>query len=246
MRIRAIVCEVLYREFAYCAAKSRNVVDLDFVTQGLHDVGCDRMCARLQAEIDATEAERYDAVILGYALCSNGIVGLQARGVPVVIPRAHDCVSLLLGSRKLYDKIHSENPGTYFLSTGWCERDGSNLEKMENSILDSLGFGRSYEDYVRDYGEENAKFIMESLKGGLQHYSRFLFIRLGLGPEDGQEAEARERAAANGWDFDMMDGDLGLLQRLCDGDWNGDEFIILKPGSRVAAVYDGDIIKSVE
>jgi len=106
--------------------------------------------------------------------------------------------------------------------------------------------GRSYEDYVREYGEENAKFIMESLKGGLQHYNRFLFIRLGLGPEEEQEAEARERAASNGWKLDVMNGDLGLLQKLCDGDWDEDEFLVLEPGSRIAAVYDGNVIKSEE
>ena len=82
-RLKAIACEVVYREMCFCAAKSRNIIDLHFLTQGLHDLGAEKMRDRLQQEIDAVDAEKYAAVLLAYALCNNGIVGLRAAGVPL-------------------------------------------------------------------------------------------------------------------------------------------------------------------
>jgi len=77
------------------------VVDARFLSKGLHDRGARVMRAGLQAAIDEAEAdaEKYDALALGYGLCGNGLAGLEARSVPLVLPRAHDCITLLMGSR---------------------------------------------------------------------------------------------------------------------------------------------------
>ena len=123
MRIKVISCDVLYRELCYAAARSEHQVDVQFLTKGLHDEGCRPMRLRLQAEIDKTDGPKYDAIVLGYALCGNGTVGLTARHLPVVIPRAHDCITLLMGSKKAYEDYFDSHSGVYFRSTGWLERD---------------------------------------------------------------------------------------------------------------------------
>jgi hypothetical protein len=38
-----------------------------------------------------------------YGLCNLALTSLRARAVPVVVPRAHDCITLYLGSRQRYD-----------------------------------------------------------------------------------------------------------------------------------------------
>jgi hypothetical protein len=38
-----------------------------------------------------------------------------------------------------------------------------------------------------------------------------------------------------------MAGDLVLIRRLLEGDWDGD-FLILEPGQQVTMTYDGDVI----
>jgi len=38
-----------------------------------------------------------------------------------VVPRAHDCITLLLGSKERYAKLFGERPGTYWYSAGWLE-----------------------------------------------------------------------------------------------------------------------------
>jgi hypothetical protein len=60
------------------------------------------MSARIQESIDRVDPARHEAVLLGYGLCNNGVVGLHAP-VPLVISRAHDCITLLLGSRERYN-----------------------------------------------------------------------------------------------------------------------------------------------
>ena len=48
MKLKAICCDVLYREMCAAAARSVNCVDLEFLPKGLHDLGAEKMQARLQ------------------------------------------------------------------------------------------------------------------------------------------------------------------------------------------------------
>ncbi len=241
MRIRIIACEVLAREVHHVAARSEAVVNVTLLQQGLHDLGPDGMRERLQAAVDAVPRASCDAVALGYALCSRGAEGVVARDVPVVMPRAHDCITLLLGSRERYSREFDRVPGTYYYSAGWHERDDSKVGSA-TSIPSQLGMDKSYKEYVELYGEENAKFIAEELHGGLRHYERMLFLESGLGGEGPAREAARGRAEREGWRFEVAKADLSLLERLVSGDWSED-FIILAPGEHAVATHDERIME---
>lgn len=243
MRLRVIACEVVAREIFHLAARVEPVVDITLVTRGLHDLGPDRMRRRLQEEIDSTNPELYDAVALGYALCSRGTEGLLAREVPVAVPRAHDCITLLLGSRERYLREFEARPGTYYLSAGWHERDRENGLR-EPSIASDLGTDRTYEEYAARFGEENARYIVDQLRGGLRYYDRLVFIRTGLGGEAEALEAGRARAESEGWSFEIVKADLSLLERLLAGDWD-DDFAVLRPGEALRATHDGRILERV-
>jgi len=119
MRLKCIACEIVYRELCAAVALSPHVVDLEFLPKGLHDIGSVGMLREMQAAVDRVDASRYDAVLLGYALCNNGVVGLRDRERPLVLPRAHDCITLFLGSRRRYNDYFHANTGVYFLTSGW-------------------------------------------------------------------------------------------------------------------------------
>jgi hypothetical protein len=138
-RFNLISCEILHREITWCVARCRNIIDVTFLPKGLHDVGECGMSGALQEAIDGVDASRCEAILLGYGLCNNGIRGLRAT-VPLVVPRAHDCITLLLGSKERYRDYFSCNPGTYFKSTGWIERDSSSSDDPD-SIPSQLGLG---------------------------------------------------------------------------------------------------------
>jgi len=236
-RYKLIACEILYRELCYHVALSPNIVDLQFLPKGLHDLGEQGMSARLQQAIDAVEAGRYRAILLGYALCNNGIRGLRAP-LPMIVPRAHDCITLLLGSRQRYREAFEANPGTYFESTGWLERNEADQDRGRQ-----LGLQASYEDYARKYGEDNARYLVEGLGDGLHNYSAYAYIAT-VGEFRDYERLTREDAQARGWSCTRLEGEPGLLRRLVDGPWEESEFLVVPPGSHPAPSHDEGVLRA--
>lgn len=224
-------------------ARSPNLVDLEFVPKGLHDLGCAEMVKRLQEALGRVDESRYEAVLLGYALCNNGLVGLCARTRPLIVPRAHDCITFFLGSAARYTQVFNDNLGTYFKTTGWMER-GETLsgELKQLSLQRKLGMDQSYEQLLAKYGEENARYIWDTLCDTSRNYSQFTFIEMGLEPDDSFERRVREDAAARGWKFKKIPGDMGLILRLVNGPWDEKEFLTVPPGQRVVASFDEGII----
>jgi len=241
MRLKLIACEVFYREACAVAARSPNQVDLVFVAQGLHNLGSPRMLAELQGRVDATDPAVHEAVCLGYGLCGNGILGLVAPKVPVVVPRAHDCLACFFGSRERYMKYFEANPRVYYKTSGWLERAGQ-------MGTDQLSFGTpekpapTWEELVAKFGEEDAAYIRDTLSTHLKHYDQITYIDMGIEPTDQFEARARAEAAKFGWKYEKIPGDLGYLQRLVDGPWDDADFLTVPPGRKIAPKYDGSII----
>jgi hypothetical protein len=240
MRILLIGCEVIIRELCDAVTRSPHVVDARFLSKGLHDLGSRAMRSGIQAAIDeaGSSAEKYDAIALGYGLCGNGLAGVQARTVPLVVPRAHDCITLLMGSRDRFESYFQGHPGVYYRSTGWVER-GADLEPLARS---QTGLGASLDDLVERYGEDNGRFLFEELTRYQKNYQQLSFIETGIEP-DGRFREAAEsEAAAKGWRFEAVRGDLGLFRALLSGDWDEASFLIVPPGHCIAPRPDQGII----
>ena len=115
MRIRAIACEVMARTLYREAALAPHVIDVELLEQALHDDRPASRLSRLQSQIDATPAAKYQAIVLLYGLCNLALEGLQARDLPVAVARAHDCITLYLGSRQRYDAEILRDPGYLLL-----------------------------------------------------------------------------------------------------------------------------------
>ncbi|OHB71244.1 MAG: hypothetical protein A2V70_15175 [Planctomycetes bacterium RBG_13_63_9] len=252
LRLKLIACEILYRECCAAVARSTNQVDVEFLPKGLHDVGQARMSARLKevlaqfqesAEQSADETP-YDAILLGYGLCSNGLLGLEAKTIPLVIPRAHDCITLLLGDKQRYLDYFQSHPGVYYKSSGWIERGDGLTQLDRDSIPHETGMNQTYEQLVAKYGEDNAKFLYEQLCDLTHNYSGLTYIEMGIEPDDRFEQQTRRIAAERGWQFEKLQGDMAIIQDLLDGAWDAERFLVVPPGSRVAASFDDGIIRA--
>lgn len=229
MHCKVIACEVLSRELYHCAARSCNTLDIDLMTQGLHD-NSDTCRVTLQEQIDALDAKRFDAVLLGYGLCNNGLAGVRARGVQVVIPRAHDCITFLLGSRERYAEEFFGHPGTYYFSSGWLEYEDRGGERVGYVQKSGLAERMAYRELVAKYGEENAEFISQTMSAWTQHYTRGAHIRFPFSGHLNHADGVRETCRKEGWEYAEIEGDVTLVQDLLDGRWDAERFLVLEPG----------------
>jgi hypothetical protein len=239
MRLKLICCEVLFREMCDACAHSPHQVDVEFQPKGLHDLGRAPMAAKIQQAVDQTPEGRYDAILLGYGLCGNGLDGLTARHTRLVLPRAHDCIALLMGSRDRYQQYFEQNPGAFYRSTGWLER-GQGLQQLTH---DTIGFDQSLDAMILKYGDDNGRYLYQELTSYRAHYRKLTFIETGLESGGKFFGEALAEAQDKGWNFERLPGDLAWLRRLVDGDWNDSDFLVALPGQRIVASYDPAIVK---
>ena len=242
MRLKLISCEIFLREFCTLVARSHNTIDVEFLPKGLHDIGAEGMQKRLQEALDRVEDDKYEAILLGYGLCNNGLVGLVARKVPLVLPRAHDCITVFLGSAKRYEEYFNSHPGVYFKTTGWIERGRADGELSQLAIGQQLGMHHTYEELVKRYGEDNARFLFDELQQITKNYRQFTFIEMGIEPDGSYEERSRKEATERGWIFEKVKGDMGLAQRFVDGIWDDKEFLVVPVGSRIIADYEHGIV----
>ncbi|MGI6384736.1 MAG: DUF1638 domain-containing protein [bacterium] len=225
LKLKVIACGVLARELYHLAAVARNIIDIQLLPQGLHNEP-DKLRQRLQQRIDAVleEGMDYDAILLGYGLCSNGLAGITARNIPLIVPRGHDCITILLGSKEAYKDYFDAHGGVYWYSPGWIERSlPPGKERYE----------RTLQQYIERYGEDNALYLMETENNWHKEYSLATYIDWEMPDSEEYKGYTRECAAYLGWGYDEFTGDEGLLQRLLNGDWNNDDFLTVPPESMI-------------
>ena len=238
MRLKFIVCKVLQKEAYLCAARSKNVIDIVLMRQGLHNEP-DKLRRQVQQELDQTVDERdrpYDAALLGYGICSNGTVGLSSK-IPIVVPRGHDCMTLLLGSKEKYREYFDTHRGIYWYSPGWIDHnDQPGKERYE----------RTLQEYRKKYGDDNAEYLMKTEQGWMNEYSWATYVDWDLPGKDEYIKFTKECAEYLGWNYDRIEGDSGLMQRFVDGKWDNSEFLTVKPGRKIAEDLTSEDIISAE
>jgi hypothetical protein len=244
MRLLALTCEVLARSVYLCAARSPHVVDVHLNRRGLHD-DPPNLRTILQDEIDGIGAP-YDAVVLAYGLCGGATAGLRAGTIPLVVPRAHDCIAIFLGSRDRYTTEFGGHPGTYWYVQDYLERtdDGSAFGGV-GAVSDAAARA-THEEYVARYGADNAAYLMETLGAWREHYDRAVFVDVGVsGPAAAiaVEARARDDAERRGWAFEKLAGELLLVKRLLEGEWDPADFLVVRPGEQLVMSYDEGVIR---
>ena len=239
-RLLLVACRVFERELEVLARSAKTEMQIHYVEIGLHEQPGAQLRAALQEEINSVPEEDYDAVGLGYGLCNRGLVGLKSHGLPVIIPRAHDCLGILLGGSKRYLAELEKETGTYFQSCGWIEHLPA--DRTLRPMAAGSGLSLNKEEMIARYGEEATQFLLEEYAKFTQHYKRLAFISTPVAQVEERARKAGEIAQQQGWKFERLPGDLGWLRRLVDGEWQERDFLVLKPHQRVALSYDDGLI----
>jgi hypothetical protein len=234
-RAALLACRVFEREIALHAAGARHLVETRFFEVGLHDRP-DHLRATLQAQIDALDArDDIQAVILCYGLCGRGTAGLQAARHPLVIPRAHDCITLFLGSKEAYAAHQRRCPTCFYYTPGWNRgRRVPGPEKLAALRL----------ELARKFDPDDVEFLLETERAQWAHHDTAAY--LDLGTDDAElEADYSQRCAAwLGWKFEHLPGNPTLLRDLLWGRWDAARFQIIQPGERLAHSPDDAILRA--
>ncbi|MAE61714.1 MAG: hypothetical protein CMJ49_10215 [Planctomycetaceae bacterium] len=232
-----ITCAVLEQEFAQFAEGLDYIAHVELMEQGLHNEP-ERLYQQVQLAIDRIEADQPDvqAIVLGYGLCSRGTEGVTARRCKLVIARAHDCITLLLGSKERYAQYLAEHPGTYWYSPGW---------NIHHTPPGKERYERQYQQYVDNFGEDNAEYLMEMEQHWFKSYDRATFVDLGTSDIDTHLDYTRKCADWLGWSFDRQHGDTRLLRALLEGRWDDEDFVVLEPGHTIRMTDGPEVMVTV-
>ena len=205
-----IACATVIEEMLPLLTPDVGHMVLDF---GLHTDPA-KLRAALQDAIDQS-SRHAETIILGYGLCSQGVVGLRATDSTLVVPRVDDCISIFLGSGCAYREQSRAEPGTYYLTKGWIEA-GDNP------------FGQ-YDRIAEKYGHEKAERMIRLM---LANYKRLALINTGQYELERYRAYAKGEAEHLGLRYEEIEGSPDLVKRMINGPWDGD-FIVVRPGETI-------------
>jgi hypothetical protein len=234
MKYKIISCNVFTRSVCMEISRTPHVVDSDFTELGAHE-NADNLREIIQKKIDNAEGKGYDAILLGYGLCGNSTAGIAARSIPIVIPRAHDCCTIFMGSREKFLEAFKDNMSAQWSSIGYMERGESYLRDTDTGKL--LGVDKEFEEYVTMYGEENARYIWETIHPQDENTELIYIDTPGL-ESLGYLEKFKEKAKVQGKTVRVLKGDMRLIRKLIRGDWSEDDFLVVPPGKKIKAIYD--------
>jgi len=231
LKLKLISCEVLEREALHCAGTAGVHIEIEYTEKAAHEKP-EMLQKRIQDIID--RSKDYDAILLGYGLCGNALNGLRAEGCRLVVPKAHDCCTLFLGSKKRFNELFEGRESMSWGSTGYCEKDGGYLRNSEIGSI--IGYDRTYEQYVEEYGKENAKYIWETIHPERES-DDVLFIKIPETYDHSVYNEFEKEMTESGKIITVEEGNMSIISKLVNGDWD-DDFLIVEPGNEISALYD--------
>jgi len=234
--LAAIACAVLEDETRHFAASMPHVREVIILPQGLHSEPAN-LQRELQAAIDRAEAlPDVEGIALVYGLCSRGVENLRHARCPLVMARAHDCVTLYLGSKERYADYVREFPGTYWYTPGWIKTSTSpGPDRTE----------RRLREYSAKFDPEDVEYLMEMERSWVANYSRATYVGLGVGETEKDVAYTRHCADCLGWSFDQLSGDSSLLRDLLAGHWDGRRFLVVPPRHLIRLTADDNVVEAV-
>ena len=258
MKYKLIACKSMSRELSYLSSLSENIIDITWIRQGYHDTP-EILKSNLQKEVDLVESGDdahtnaifgtqqnpragalgdFDAILIGYCLCSNGIVGLHSKSHTLVIPRGQDCITMFLGSKERYQKLFNELSGCFWYTASWIESCGMPCEETHTREMD---FYRQ-----QGYSEEDLAFFKDALQGWTKNYNYAAYIKMPFYDNPENLQFTKDAADYFDWKLKLIDGDMRLFKNFIEGKWDPEDFLIVPPGYKVIATNDDRIIDCVK
>jgi N-methylhydantoinase A/oxoprolinase/acetone carboxylase beta subunit len=257
MYLAVVGCAIFKNEIDFIKSDITSTLDFFWLPQKLHNKPLE-LRKLVQEEITKIDesAESYDAIVLLYGLCSKGTIGILSKKYRIVVPRMQDCIGLLLGSNDRYIKHFRQKPGTYWFTKGWIETgfDPGKKSKYEG-VFDP--YKERYREYRKKFTEELSRFLIDEWdQHWIQNYTTLAFIDWGIKRTDNLKKRAQKSAESMGLEFEVIEGDPGLLLDLLNGVWDSDNYnkdkelqsryLIAEPGYKIIPSYSDTVLTCTE
>ena len=211
MKKKLICCDVFKEEVQLLGIPDD--MDVEFLSMGLH-----LHPEKLHREINLAleRSTDYQMIIMGFGLCGGALSDISAPGCPLIIPKVHDCIPVLLGSKKRYETLQKDCKGTFYFSGGWVEGDRMMIPEYERSCV--------------EFGSKRALKIFRMM---FENYNRLLYIHTGHPRSTDTLEKTRDFAETLKLPCQNTQGDHEYLKRLLYGPWDDDLFVTIPPDQRV-------------
>jgi len=234
--LAVIACDVLEDETRHLARAMPHVREIIMLPQGLHKEPL-RLQREVQSAIDRAEAlPHVEAIVLVYGLCSRGVENLRHARCPLIMARAHDCVTLFLGSKERYAAYAREHPGTYWYTPGW-------IKTGTQPGPDRAGYLRA--SYAGKFEADDIDYLVDMDRQGLVHYTRAAYVDLAVGETTQGIAYTRHCAECLGWSCEEVPGDASLLHDLLAASWDEARFLVVPPHYLIRLTANDNIVEAV-
>ena len=212
-----IACQI-YKPYLERILKEEKLCDeVEYVDIEVHNEP-QKLRETLQERIDANQDK--DEIVLLYGICGNAAEGLRSEKSELILFRVHDCLAVLLGSNKRYQEMIEVH------KTGQWKCEGNYSVYLQR-------YGRQYYEYVRQYGEDNARYIMSVLNPESDRTSYICF-----GTEEDRENIRRLRQTKK---VTVWEGDMQLLRDMMLRRTN-DMILHVKAGGSIHCIYDYETV----
>jgi len=219
-----LACDVFADEIAKMQIE-RGVClhSVTWLEMGLHDHP-PRLRQAVEEAVAQIEADAsVEVILLAYGLCGQGLLGVRAGRCPLVLPRAADCVAVLLGGDARREALLRDNPHTYFYTPGWVRGHRVPGPDRESHIR---------AQYAGRHDAETIEDLVEADREAFAPYQTACYVD--LTNDDKAEAYAQRCAECLGWRFRREQGDPSLLLSLLSGSWDAKDFLFVPSGHRIA------------
>jgi len=229
-----LACDVFEEELKAFGGENPPWKTLSLLEMGLHDFP-DRLREEVQSEVNRLEEDpEITHIVLAYALCGNGLLGITSSRKTLIIPRGHDCITVLLGSVSRHLQINHDQPGNYFYSPGWIR--GKRVPGPDRDKHLREFYMERYDD-----DEEMVEELLDVDKESFEHNNCAVYVDLTNNTEAVKYCQ--DCAKHQGWGMEKHEGDATLFKDLLAGNWDEERFLIVPPGSKIGLSHDNSIFK---
>jgi hypothetical protein len=234
-KIAILTCSVFEQEIALLAHGAEHIAEERIFEMGLHDWP-DQLRVTLQENLDAVDARTdIEAIVLAYGLCGRGTAGLRPLRHKLVIPRAHDCITVFMGSKEAYAKHQRRCPTCYYYTPGWNR--GRRVPGPDKDEAARANLAAKFEP-------DDVCFLIETEREQWALHDTATYLDLGTADAKAEADYARKCADWLGWKFEHLRGNPTLLRDLLWGHWDSERFQIIEPGMQLGQAPDEMIMRA--